>query len=113
MFDFLYHVSNHKDEKCYWVDNHEFNLMNRKVYALIELRQFKEAEKSTKAAIDSLNLEEANIFCEEFLNSFYLTLDEQRNTDQQVGVLFYCELFEPMVIVPSIYLPERQICIVT
>ena len=44
--------------------------------------EFKEAEKSTKTAIDSLNLEEANIFCKEFLNSFYLTLDEQRNTDQ-------------------------------
>ena len=43
--------------------------------------EFKEAEKSTRAAIDALDMKEVNIFTEEFLDSFYLTLDEQRNTD--------------------------------
>lgn len=43
--------------------------------------EFKEAEKSTKSAIDALDLEEVKIFNAEFLDSFYLTLDEQRNTD--------------------------------
>ena len=43
--------------------------------------EFKEAEKSTKASIEKLDCEEAKIFCKEFLKSFYLTLDEQRNTD--------------------------------
>ena len=43
--------------------------------------EFKEAEKSTKAAIDELDLDEVKIFKTEFLDSFYLTLDEQRNTD--------------------------------
>ena len=43
--------------------------------------EFKEAEKSTKAAIDVLDLQEVKIFSDEFLDSFYLTLDEQRNTD--------------------------------
>ncbi|MBO5852666.1 MAG: 5'-deoxynucleotidase [Clostridia bacterium] len=43
--------------------------------------EFKEAEKSTKSAIDALDLEEVEIFNAEFLDSFYLTLDEQRNTD--------------------------------
>ena len=43
--------------------------------------EFKEAEKSTKASIEKLDCEESKIFCKEFLKSFYLTLDEQRNTD--------------------------------
>ena len=43
--------------------------------------EFKEAEKSTRASIDALDMEEVKIFCEEFLDSFYLTLDEQRNSD--------------------------------
>lgn len=45
MFDFLYYVLNHKDEKCEWIKSDEFNLINRKMYSLIELRQFREAEK--------------------------------------------------------------------
>ncbi|MBQ5910668.1 MAG: 5'-deoxynucleotidase [Clostridia bacterium] len=44
--------------------------------------EFMEAEKSTKAAIENLKLQEAKIFCDEFLGSFYLTLDEQRNSDR-------------------------------
>ena len=43
--------------------------------------EFNQAEKSTKASIEKLDCEEAKIFCKEFLKSFYLTLDEQRNTD--------------------------------
>ncbi len=42
--------------------------------------EFKEAEKSTRASIEAMGLDEADIFCTEFLDSFYLTLDEQRNT---------------------------------
>lgn len=44
--------------------------------------EFKEAEKSTRLAIEALGLEEVKIFCKEFLDSFYLTLDEQRNSDR-------------------------------
>ena len=43
--------------------------------------EFKEAEKSTLASLSAMNIAEVDIFCNEFLNSFYLTLDEQRNTD--------------------------------
>ena len=43
--------------------------------------EFVEAEKSTRAAIDAIDLEEVKIFKEEFLESFCLTLDEQRNRD--------------------------------
>lgn len=43
--------------------------------------EFKEAEKSTRASIDALSMEEVEIFKAEFLDSFYLTLDEQRNRD--------------------------------
>lgn len=43
--------------------------------------EFKEAEKSTRASLEAMKLDEADIFCREFLDSFYLTLDEQRNTD--------------------------------
>ncbi|MBE6787783.1 MAG: 5'-deoxynucleotidase [Ruminococcaceae bacterium] len=39
-------------------------------------REFKIAEKSTIKAIEELNCPEANIFIEEFLESFYLSLDE-------------------------------------
>lgn len=42
--------------------------------------EFKEAEKSTRASLKAMELDEADIFCSEFLDSFYLTLDEQRNT---------------------------------
>lgn len=44
--------------------------------------EFKEAEKATRASIDALDLEEVKIFKAEFLASFDLTLDEQRNTDR-------------------------------
>ncbi len=42
--------------------------------------EFKEAEKSTRASLKAMKIQEADIFCSEFLDSFYLTLDEQRNT---------------------------------
>lgn len=44
--------------------------------------EFKEAEKSTRASLKDMKIQEADIFCSEFLDSFYLTLDEQRNTDR-------------------------------
>lgn len=44
--------------------------------------EFKEAEKSTRASLKAMKIPEADIFCSEFLDSFYLTLDEQRNTDR-------------------------------
>lgn len=40
--------------------------------------EFADAAESTKKAIEKLGLEEANIFMEEFIESFYLTLDQQR-----------------------------------
>lgn len=39
-------------------------------------REFLEAEKSTRKAIENLHLPEADIFMEEFLDSFSLSLDE-------------------------------------
>ncbi len=39
-------------------------------------REFQIAEKSTREAIKELNCPEANIFMDEFLESFYLSLDE-------------------------------------
>ncbi len=39
-------------------------------------REFAVAEKSTRKAIDDLNCPEANIFMKEFIESFYLSLDE-------------------------------------
>lgn len=41
-------------------------------------REFFDAKESLEKALISLNCEEANIFCEEFLPGFYLSLDEQR-----------------------------------
>lgn len=74
----------------YSIDNETARLIKAadKISALIKCieeikmgnTEFKEAEKSTRAAIEALTLEEADIFCKEFLESFYLTLDEQRNT---------------------------------
>ena len=40
--------------------------------------EFKDAEASTRAAIKKLNCPEAEMFMAEFIDSFYLTLDEQR-----------------------------------
>ncbi len=40
--------------------------------------EFKDAEKSTRTSIERLNCPEADIFMKEFIDSFYLTLDEQR-----------------------------------
>lgn len=41
--------------------------------------EFKDAESSTRAIIENLNMPEVGIFMDEFLNSFYLTLDKQRD----------------------------------
>lgn len=41
-------------------------------------REFESAEKSIRAGIKELNCPEAEVFCEEFIPSFYLTLDEQK-----------------------------------
>ena len=38
--------------------------------------EFKEAERSTRERIAELNLEEANVFLEEFIGAFELTLDQ-------------------------------------
>ncbi len=40
--------------------------------------EFKDAEKSTRTSIRMLNCPEADIFLKQFIESFYLTLDEQR-----------------------------------
>ena len=41
--------------------------------------EFKDAEESTRKAISDLNMPEAEIFMNEFIDSFYLTLDKQRD----------------------------------
>ncbi len=41
--------------------------------------EFKDAESSTKAAISALNMPEVEIFMDEFIESYYLTLDQQRS----------------------------------
>ena len=41
-------------------------------------REFSEAEKSTRLSLASMNMPEVDIFIEEFLDSFSMTLDEQR-----------------------------------
>jgi hypothetical protein len=38
--------------------------------------EFKEAERSTRERIAELNLEEANVFLNEFIEAFELTLDQ-------------------------------------
>ncbi len=43
--------------------------------------EFKDAEVSTRASIERLNCPEADAFMAEFIDSFYLTLDEQRKTE--------------------------------
>ncbi len=42
-------------------------------------REFEKAEKSTRKCIEELNLPEAQVFLDEFIESYYLTLDELRN----------------------------------
>ena len=41
--------------------------------------EFKDAEASTRKAIDQLCMPEVKMFAEEFIDSFYMTLDEQRS----------------------------------
>lgn len=41
-------------------------------------REFKSAEEAARKALNEMNLPEANVFMEEFLASFSMTLDEQR-----------------------------------
>lgn len=41
--------------------------------------EFKDAESSTRAIIEKLDMPEVDIFMEEFIDSFYLTLDKQRD----------------------------------
>ena len=41
-------------------------------------REFSEAEKSTRLSLASMTMPEVDIFIEEFLDSFSMTLDEQR-----------------------------------
>lgn len=40
--------------------------------------EFKDAEESTRKAIESLDMDEVKIFMDEFLDSFYLSLDKQK-----------------------------------
>ncbi|MBQ8203351.1 MAG: 5'-deoxynucleotidase [Clostridia bacterium] len=42
-------------------------------------REFEMAEKSTRKCIEELNLPEAEVFLDEFIGSYYLTLDELRS----------------------------------
>lgn len=42
-------------------------------------KEFNEALKSTKTSIEKLNVKEADIFLDEFIESFYLPLDSQTN----------------------------------
>ncbi|MBE6781992.1 MAG: 5'-deoxynucleotidase [Ruminococcaceae bacterium] len=41
--------------------------------------EFKDAEASTRKTIESLDMPEVEIFMNEFIDSYYLTLDEQRS----------------------------------
>ncbi len=41
--------------------------------------EFKDAERSTRKAIKKFDLAEAQIFMDEFIDSFYLSLDKQQN----------------------------------
>ena len=41
-------------------------------------KEFKSAEESTRTALNALNMKEVEIFIDEFLDSFSMTLDEQR-----------------------------------
>ncbi len=41
--------------------------------------EFKDAERSTRKAIKKLDLDEAQLFMDEFIESFYLSLDKQQN----------------------------------
>ena len=41
-------------------------------------REFTEAKKSTLSAIEKMNMPEANSFMEDFIDSYYLSLDEQK-----------------------------------
>ena len=41
--------------------------------------EFKDAEASTRKAIEQMDIPEVKMFTEEFIDSFYLTLDEQRS----------------------------------
>ncbi len=41
--------------------------------------EFKDAERSTRKAIKKFDLPEAQIFMDEFIDSFYLSLDKQQN----------------------------------
>lgn len=41
-------------------------------------REFEAAKKSTLKSLEKMNLPEVDVFLEEFIDSFYLTLDEQR-----------------------------------
>ena len=41
-------------------------------------REFEVAEKTIREAIKNLNCPEADIFIKEFIPSFYLSLDEQK-----------------------------------
>lgn len=46
-------------------------------------KEFIDAKKSTEKSLKALNLEEVNIFISEFLDSFYLSLDEQNVVDYE------------------------------
>ena len=41
--------------------------------------EFKDAEVSTRRSVERMNMAEVKVFTEEFIDSFYLTLDEQRS----------------------------------
>ena len=76
---------------AYQMDEHTMKLVKAadKLSALIKCieelnmgnKEFLSAKKSTEKSIKSLKLKEVDIFMDEFLDSFYLTLDEQKLDD--------------------------------
>ena len=75
----------------YSMDEHTKKLVKAadKISALIKCieelnmgnKEFVKAKNATEKSIKNMDLEEANIFIDEFLDSFYLTLDEQNEVD--------------------------------
>ena len=53
-------------------------IVNGKIWLKMGNREFEVAEKTIREGISSLNCPEADIFIEEFIPSFYLSLDEQK-----------------------------------
>ncbi len=76
---------------AYQMDEHAKKLVKAadKLSALIKCieelnmgnKEFAKAKKSTEKALKELGLKEVDVFVEEFLESFYLSLDEQNEAD--------------------------------